>query len=583
MTISPCLVVPVYNHGGPARAMVAALRHYGLPIYVVDDGSDDATRAQLNNIAAAEPLVRLLRLSRNTGKGAAVIEGLRHAGRDGFTHALQIDADGQHDAADVARFIACARNHPDAVISGEPIYDESIPKARLYGRYASHVWVWIETLSTAIKDSMCGFRMYPLAPTLRLINARRLPKRMDFDTAMIVRLAWSGVPTLGLPTRVTYPRGGVSHFRMLRDNLQIFRTHVLLVTEWFFRLPMLAWRKFARRRHAAGHWSSLAERGSEWGLDFVFACYRIFGRRVARILLYPIVAYFFVVHRQAGNASLTYLRRLFEYAGPSATLPRPPTWRDSWRHLYAFAEATLDKVAAWLGDVDTTPIEFPNRAQFDALVASRRGALLIGAHLGNWEMSRAVAYFGGYRTVNAVVYTEHARRFTRLLARTNDGFGLNLIPVSTIGPETAVWLQEKIDRGELLVIVGDRTPPAENGRIARVPFLGREAPFPQGPFVLAGLLGCPVYLFFCIREGKRYQVHFEPFAERVALPRRQREQALQSYVQRYVQRLESYCARVPYQWFNFYDFWPTSESRETPASRIASPDPELDHVKPRRA
>lgn len=583
MTISVCLVVPVYNHGGPARATVAALRRHRLPIYLIDDGSDDATREQLDEIVATEPLTRLLRLPRNAGKGAAVMEGLRRAARDGFTHALQIDADGQHDTADVSRFVTCAQNHPDAVIGGEPIYDHSIPKARLYGRYASHVWVWIETLSTAVKDSMCGFRMYPLAPTVKLINERRLPQRMDFDTAVIVRLAWSGVPVLGIPTRVTYPRGGVSHFRMLRDNLRIFRTHVLLVAEWLFRLPMLLWRKFTARRRTVAHWANLAERGSEWGLDFVFACYRICGRHFARALLYPIVAYFFVVHRHARRASLTYLRRLYEYAGPSAALTARPTWRDSWRHLYAFAEATLDKVAAWLGDVDATPIEFPNRADLDALIASRRGALLIGAHFGNWEMSRAAAYFGGYRTVNAVVYTEHARRFTRLLERTNDGFGLNLIPVSTIGPETAVWLQEKIDRGELLVIVGDRTPPAENGRIASVPFLGREAPFPQGPFVLASLLACPVYLFFCVREGGRYRVHFELFAERIELPRRAREHALQAYLQRYVQRLESHCARAPYQWFNFYDFWPASGSKEMPTPRVASADPELDHVKPRRA
>jgi predicted LPLAT superfamily acyltransferase/GT2 family glycosyltransferase len=583
MTIQPCVIIPVYDHGGPVRATVAGLRDYRLPIYLVDDGSDPATQQQLAALAAAEPLVRLLRLPRNEGKGAAVVHGLRQAWRDGFTHALQIDADGQHDARDVPRFIGVAHDHPEAVISGQPIYDSSIPKVRLYGRYLSHVWVWVETLSLAIKDSMCGFRLYPLARTVKLIDTHRLPTRMDFDTAMIVRLAWAGAPVISLPTRVTYPRGGVSHFDMLRDNLRICRTHLLLIAGMLWRLPMLLWRKVSlSRQPAATHWARLDERGGYLGLQIVFAFYRIFGRRALRALLYPIVGYFLVVHRQARVASKLYLRRLYEHAGPSPALPQPPGWRDTWRHLFAFGESTLDKVAAWLGDVDHSQVEFPNRAELDALIASGRGAVLIGAHLGNWEMSRALAHFGGYRTVNAVVYTEHARRFNRLLARTNDGFGVNLIPVSTIGPETAMLLQEKIDRGELLVIVGDRTPPGDNGRVARVSFLGREAPFAQGPFLLASLLACPVYLFFCLREDTRYRIYFERFCERVELPRRARANALYGYLQRYVQRLESYCMRAPYQWFNFYDFWAASPN-ESAAVSLTSSEPDLDHVKPGRA
>jgi predicted LPLAT superfamily acyltransferase len=196
-------------------------------------------------------------------------------------------------------------------------------------------------------------------------------------------------------------------------------------------------------------------------------------------------------------------------------------------------------------------------------------------------MSRALAHFGGYQTINAVVYTAHARRFTRLLERANAQFSVNLIPVSNIGPDTAVLLHEKIDRGELLVIVGDRTPPGENGRVTRVPFLGSEAPFAVGPFILAALLGCPVYLFFCLREGNAYRVHLERFADRLDLPRQAREEVLRDYAQRYASRLESYCIRAPLQWFNFYDFW-GAPSTTTKNDRVKTPHHEFDHTKPRR-
>jgi predicted LPLAT superfamily acyltransferase len=561
MNFNPCLLIPIYNHEGSIAATVGRLANFGLPILVVDDGSNEATQAALANLASAYPLLRRFRLQQNSGKGAAVMFGLREAQTAGFSHALQIDADGQHDTADVPRFLDRAAAKPGAIICGTAVYDASVPKARLYGRYLTHVWVWVETLSFSIEDSMCGFRVYPLDDCCNLINAVRLPTRMDFDTEILVRLAWRGIEVENIATRVSYPAGGVSHFDMLHDNLRITKMHARLALGMLPRLPLLLVRKLNRTGSTATHWSRIAERGSLLGLRCVYSCYRLLGARAARWLLYPVVAYFFLTGSRARAASLDYLRRVRSQNGGGQSLAG---WRESFAHMLSFGEAGLDKLAAWMGGIDGARIEFPNRAEFDRLLASGRGAVMIGSHLGNLEMSRALASAEHLATVNAVVYTDHAQRFNETLARANIDFGVNLIQVSNFGPGTAILLKEKIDRGELLLIVGDRTPPAENARVSQVDFLGRPAPFAQGPFILASLLDCPVYLFFCLREGDRYRIHFESFAERIELPREQRQQKLQAYLQQYARRLEAYCLKAPYQWFNFYDFW----QQETAGSQL---------------
>jgi glycosyltransferase involved in cell wall biosynthesis len=240
----PVAVIPVYNHGDAVGAVVANVRAHGLACILVDDGSAPGCAAVLDALAQA-PGVRLVRLARNQGKGGAMIAGLRAAAAAGWTHALQIDADGQHDAADIPAFLARAQATPAAVVCGVPVYDESVPLGRLVGRYATHVWVWINTLSLAIRDSMCGFRVYPLAGVAPVLDVPALGRRMDFDPEVLVRLHWRGVAIVSLPTRVTYPADGLSHFRLGLDNLLISRMHARLFFGMLLRSPRLLWRKVA--------------------------------------------------------------------------------------------------------------------------------------------------------------------------------------------------------------------------------------------------------------------------------------------------------------------------------------------------
>ncbi|RKP50711.1 glycosyltransferase family 2 protein [Trinickia fusca] len=563
MSVRAAIVIPIYNHKDEIGATLARLAPYGLPMFVVDDGSDAATQAVLAELARSHGAqVVLQRLPVNGGKGAAVMAGLRAAFAAGYTHALQIDADGQHDAADVPRFLDAAQAMPDAVVLGRPVYDESVPKARLYGRYLTHVWVWIETLSFQIPDAMCGFRLYPLEAACKLIDDVALPTRMDFDIEILVRLAWRRLRFHTIPTHVTYAQGGLSHFDVVRDNVRISKSHTRLVAGMLLRLPLLLGYKVLPRRGAApetgahakaGRWWRIAERGSRTGMQLLALSCRLFGMRVTGLLLHPIVAYFLLTGRAARNESRRYFAHLQE-ASPEGGTPAPG-WGSAYRHMLAFAQAGLDKLAAWSGRVTHGKVAFDDPAPFDALVASRRGALVIGAHLGNLEMTRALAVRGGQAKVTAVVYTEHARRFNSVLAGAHRDFRSRLIEVTDFGPQTAMMMQERIDAGELLVIVGDRVPAHEAGRTVEAPFLGVPALFAQGPYVLAYALGCPVYTFFCIKQNGRHTLYFEPFAQRIELPRRARAEHLAAYARRYSERLEHYCRKAPFQWFNFFDFW----------------------------
>lgn len=244
----PCILIPVYNHSAVLRQTLAALHASQLPVVLVDDGSDAPCSTLLAMLRDEYDDVYLVRHDSNRGKGGAVKTGLATARALHFTHALQLDADGQHDRDDIPRFLEQSRTNPDAMICGYPHYDASVPKHRFYARYLTHVWVWINTLSTTIIDSMCGFRVYPLELSCQLLERCRMGNRMDFDGEFIVRWYWAGHALIQLQTRVTYPSDGVSHFRLWRDNLLISLMHAKLFLLLPFKLPTL----LARRFRAAG-------------------------------------------------------------------------------------------------------------------------------------------------------------------------------------------------------------------------------------------------------------------------------------------------------------------------------------------
>lgn len=548
VAFAPCILIPCYNHGAMMAGVLERLSVFQLPCIVVDDGSERATHETLEALAAGNPNLTLIRLPENAGKGAAVIRGLEEAQRAGFSHAVQVDADGQHAIEDIPQLLAMAQKHPQALISGKPVYDESVPRSRLYGRYVTHVWVWIETLSLQLQDSMCGFRVYPVQPTLALAEQVNLGKRMDFDTEVMVRLYWQGNTSYFVPTRVTYPEDGLSHFDALKDNLRISWMHTRLFFGMLPRLPSL----LLRRR--TQHWARQPEAKGLWGMRLMIWVWKTFGRSAFSLLLWPVIAVFWLIARVPRRASQQWIAAVKRQL-TARHLPQPVRL-NSFHHFMRFGHGILDKIASWRGELKPgRDIVFAPGAEAVLDVASSQGKLLLASHLGDVEACRALST----RTINALVFNDNAQRFKQIMEENAPRSGINLIPVTDIGPDTAMLLKEKLDQGEWVAIVGDRVAvnPQRGGdwRVIWSDFMGAPAPFPQGPFILASVLKCPVLMIFALKQQGKLHVHCEHFASPLMLPRGERQQALQQAVNHYAQRLEHYALLSPLDWFNFFDFW----------------------------
>ncbi|AOY96491.1 glycosyl transferase family 2 [Cupriavidus sp. USMAA2-4] len=240
------VLIPSYNPGDKVRETVRAARRAWNPVWVVVDGSTDASTAWLREEAARDPGLRVLELPRNAGKGAAVLHGAERAAAAGFTHALVMDSDGQHPAHLIRPFMAASQRDPAALVLGRPLFDRSAPRERVYGRRLSNLCTDLETLWAGIGDSLYGFRVYPIAPLRAVMAERPWMRRFDFDPEVAVRLCWRGLHPLNLDAPVRYFRadeGGVSHFNYLRDNVLLVSMHLRLLTGGLLRLPLLAWRR----------------------------------------------------------------------------------------------------------------------------------------------------------------------------------------------------------------------------------------------------------------------------------------------------------------------------------------------------
>lgn len=302
----------------------------------------------------------------------------------------------------------------------------------------------------------------------------------------------------------------------------------------------------------AGHWARRAEMGSLLGMRILYQVARRLGRWPFRAVLAPVIAYFFLTQRQRRAASRTFLARVRAAQG----LPPPSSWL-VFRHFWTQGEGILERVLTW--DPHAAPARFRRhgREAVAEVLDSGRGILLIGSHLGNIEVARNMSLAERKAKVNVLVHTAHNPRYIDMMRRINPASQASLYQVAEITPATAMELKGKIDAGEVVLIAADRVPLDGKG-IAWAPFLGHDAPWPIGPYVLASVLECPVFLFFCFgREGHpgEYDLHYEPFAERVTLDRATRRERLGGYARRYAERLAHYCTLAPLHWGNVYDFW----------------------------
>jgi len=323
----------------------------------------------------------------------------------------------------------------------------------------------------------------------------------------------------------------------------------------------------AKAAGASQHWAQIDEVSFVAGMRLLFWLGRVLGRWPFRVVLFPVLLWYVIAKPWARAASKDYLRRMAKFDGSTRDVGIDSGVMGVLRHFASFGECLLDKLLLWCGLFDTGSVAFHGVEQIAGQIARQRGGLIICCHLGNLELCRVMSKRQPGLKLTVLLHTKHATRFNQLLARVNPDSQLNVMQVTELTPATAALLQNKIDQGEFVAIAGDRIPVAPEPRVALVPFLGAMAPFPVGPYVMASLFHCPVYLLFSLSTRRGWEIHFESFSELIHLPRKDRTAALAVLAGAYAARLESYCRQAPLQWFNFYDFWQVNRLNNDHAAR----------------
>ncbi|MDR2450379.1 MAG: acyltransferase [Candidatus Accumulibacter sp.] len=314
------------------------------------------------------------------------------------------------------------------------------------------------------------------------------------------------------------------------------------------------------------HWARIEEAGFASGMRFLFWVYRHGGSALFRALLHGVMPWFFLGKRSARRASLEYLARLHEASGG---VTPPSTLRNSFRHFMSFGETIAVKLAASdPGKAWDAPYTAEGVDRLERLIGEKRGALLITAHFGNLELCRRLSRerHDGLKLL-LLTHTRHAERFNRILKSMDPEMGIETIEVGGIGLATAMRLSEHISGGGFVVIAGDRVPLAPDGAAFAASFLGGNAHFPVGPYILAAALACPVFMMFSARCDRGFAVTVRLLAERVVLPRKSREAAIRPYLEAYVAALAGECRKYPLQWFNFFPFWQAPDGRNSESER----------------
>lgn len=310
----------------------------------------------------------------------------------------------------------------------------------------------------------------------------------------------------------------------------------------------------------ARHWYQIQEAGFVVGMRLLFWICRMFGRWPFRIVLYPVVAWYMLTRKVAREASRDYLTRISTMKTAS---PVKPNMLTVMRHFAAFAETMLDKMLLWGGLFKVDSTVFYGEQEFAEDLDKRRGGIIISCHIGNLDLCRILSKRRAGLKISVMGHTKHAVAFNQLLAQLDPQSQVDILEVTDITPATAMMLSEKIGRGEYLVVSGDRIPISPNPRLTSARFLGADASFPVGPYILASLLQCPVYLLFSMQVGGRPEIHLERFRDVIQLPRKGRDQVIAGLAAEYAARLEYFCLHAPLQWFNFFDFWHMEQPNAT--------------------
>jgi len=649
-----CVVIPVYNHARTVGAVVRGALEYASTVIVCDDGSTDGSADEAQTAGAA-----VLRHGTNRGKGAALRTLLAAAEEREFRYAISMDADGQHRAEDLPKFAEAALSDPGALVLGtRNLVEAGAPPSSEFGRKTSNFWVWFET-GLRVADSQSGFRGYPL-PEATDLKARGF--RYVFETDVLLRAGWAGLPVHAVPIRVVYPADRITHFRLYIDNIRIVFHNTLICLRMLQPFPLGP--RLARLPHRPGlslfrlrRWAWLGGEGPGWralasaagvfcslsgvspwgrvvaamgcllaglgalpmltaGMGFtalvrqglrpsvaaalvvgafsLFGCIegvflprsararqwtgqsrggvfghwffhrvtRLFGLSAAYLVIYPVTLYFLFAAPMARQASIQFLERVL---GPARWLSRLAR---SYRHLLSFARTMVDRALFVTRGKSFFRYEENGIHHIQSAAAAGRGAILLTAHLGNWEVAAGLLGEAG-KKLAIVAYRGDHEKVTRYMDKAH-GPRPRVIEVGSDILASLEMLQA-LREGTVLALQGDR-PMDRN--VVRVPFLGRDAPFPVGPFMLAAVSGAPLIATFSLQVAPAtYRFFAEPPLQLSFRRGLSRESQLRGWVEQYVLQLEALAREYPYQWFNFYNFWdaaPPTPLRKAPAQPAAA-------------
>lgn len=302
---------------------------------------------------------------------------------------------------------------------------------------------------------------------------------------------------------------------------------------------------------AQQNWASIREAGSALGMKILLGAYRLGGKPLFQVCLFPVILFYSLFHSTAGQASLQY-RQLMAKANPTFPAPRP--WH-RFRHLWSFANTLIDKLAVWMGRIQPEDVEVHNGQLIETLIREGQGAVLVISHLGNFEVCQAMTHTHPDLQLCVLHHTKNAEKFNRLFDRKGSDSQIRFLQVTELGVGEVMTLSEHISQGHFIAISGDRVPVNNPGRTLPVDFLGKAAPFPVGPFTLAMTLQAPIISLQCLKIDGRYRVYCEQLSAGGPVPRREREHRLQQLVTAYADNLQRHCLMAPWQWYNFYPFW----------------------------
>ncbi len=551
--VRPGVLIPTKDNIGSIADIVRRARAHGLPVYVVDDGSTDGSGA-VARAAGAEVITHPV----NRGKGAALLTGMRAMARVGHSHAICLDADGQHDPADIPAFAAAVAGEPVAIFAG--LRDLSTaPEISRFGRRFSNFWIRVET-GWKVADSQCGFRAYPIAPVLELGLGGG---RYELEVEVLTRAVWAGIPVRDLPCQVYYPPPSerVTSFRPLLDNARISLMNALLVVERLLWPP-----RWILRMRAAEAWSGRS-RGTSLGWRFILASLRIAGPRVAHALATGLAAWYVVFAPSARAGLETYRARI---------LPHRTRLGASFAIFRNFAHALIDRLTFVLRGPSAFAYIREGEEHLVGAFTGRQGAILMSAHVGNVEVAAGpVGNATGKETGNAArikqlsilrfeAEGDHGRAVIQAMP---DAWRPQIIAVNQTEGFSTLSVLRALREGAVVAMMGDRLL---GDRTVSVDFLGAPCLLPAGPWLLAALARVPVIVVGAFKEGDTYRVIALPPMTCTFDRSQPRDVQIRAWAQHYADAVAGFVRRYPTQFYNFHDVWAAQPPETAPQIEAAS-------------